>query len=191
LKTGLFFGSFNPIHVGHMIIANAMLDEVDLDEIWFIVSPLNPHKQHSKSMAHEFDRIDMVERAIKDDPRFRAVDIEFRLPKPNFTINTLAYLSEKYPSNQFRLIIGEDNLSSFPRWKNYQVILEHYSLLVYPRASSEKTDLISHKNVKKIKAPMLDISASYIRECIKENKSIKYLVPDQVIEFIMDRGLYR
>ena len=191
MKTGLFFGSFNPIHVGHMIIANAVLDEVDLNEIWFIVSPQNPHKQHSKSMAHEFDRIDMVELAISNDNRFRAVDIEFHLPRPNYTVNTLAYLSEKYPRNQFYLVIGEDNLTSFPRWKNYKVIIEQYGLLVYPRSGAVKTELLNHKNVKMINAPMLDISASYIRKCIKEDKSIKYLVPDTVIGFIRDRGIYK
>jgi nicotinate-nucleotide adenylyltransferase len=191
LKTGLFFGSFNPIHIGHLIIANAVLDEIDLREIWFIVSPQNPHKRDSKSLAHEFDRMDMVELAITGDHRFRANDIEFHLPKPNYTIDTLTYLSEKYPRNEFFLIIGEDNLASFPRWKNYKMILENYCLLVYPRTGSGPYDLHHHKKVKMIDAPLLDISASYIRKCVKNGRSLKYLIPDEVIEFIKDRGLYQ
>lgn len=190
MKTGLFFGSFNPIHVGHLIIANSIFDEADIGEIWFIVSPQNPHKRDSKSLAHEFDRMDMVELAISGDPRFRAVDIEFNLPKPNFTIDTLAYLSEKHNNREFYLIIGEDNLLSFPKWKNYQVILDNYQLLVYPRSITERSDLIKHHHVTMIDAPLLDISASYIRRCIKEGRSLKYLLPEKVIEFIRDRKLY-
>ncbi|HLF33029.1 MAG TPA: nicotinate (nicotinamide) nucleotide adenylyltransferase [Cyclobacteriaceae bacterium] len=191
MKTGLFFGSFNPIHVGHLIIANSIFDEVDLREIWFIVSPQNPHKRDSKSLAHEFDRMDMVEIAISDDTRFRAMDIEFHLPKPNFTIDTLAYLTDKHPKHEFFLIIGEDNLLSFPHWKNYQVILDNYPLLVYPRTITERSKLISHHHVTMVDAPLLDISASYIRKCIKEGRSLKYLVPDKVIQFIRDRSLYK
>lgn len=191
MKTGLFFGSFNPIHVGHLIIANSIFDEVDLREIWFIVSPQNPHKRDSKSLVHEFDRMDMVEIAVSDDPRFRAMDIEFHLPKPNYTIDTLAYLTDKNPTREFFLIIGEDNLLSFPRWKNYQVILDNYSLLVYPRTITERSEMISHHHVTMVDAPLLDISASYIRKCIKEGRSLKYLVPDNVIQFIRDRSLYK
>ena len=188
---GLFFGSFNPVHIGHLIIANTVLESENLKEAWFVVSPQNPHKRDSKSLAHEFDRLEMVEKAIYDDFRFRASDIEFHMPKPNFTVHTLAWLSERNPDKEFRLIIGEDNLSSFKNWKNYEVILDHYGLLVYPRTGSVPTDISSHKNVKKVDAPLLDISASYIRKNIKEGRTIKYLVPDAVIELITRKGLYR
>ena len=190
MKTGLFFGSFNPIHIGHLIISNIIYEYSDLSEIWFIVSPLNPHKRNSKSLIHEFDRLDMVERAIEDNPNFKAKDIEFHLPKPNFTINTLTYLEEKYPKNEFRIIIGEDNLESFKKWKNHHIILENYGLIVYPRPNTKFYTGMDHPNIQMIKAPEIDISASFIRKCIKEGKSIKYLVHQEVYQFILDRKLY-
>jgi len=190
LKIGLFFGSFNPIHIGHLIIANTIYEYSDLNEIWFVVSPQNPHKRDSKSLIHEFDRLDMVELAIEDQPNFKAMDIEFRMPKPNYTIDTLTYLQEKYPDHQFSLIIGEDNLNSFTSWKNYQIILDHYGLIVYPRPNSRLSEGINHPNVKLIEAPRMDISASFIRKCIRDNKSVRYLVPEKVLQFIRDRKLY-
>jgi len=190
LKIGLFFGSFNPIHVGHLIIASTIYEYSDLNEVWFVVSPQNPHKRDSKSLIHEFDRLDMVELAIEDQPNFKAVDIEFRMPKPNYTIDTLTYLHEKFPDHEFSLIIGEDNLTSFPSWKNYQLILDHYGLLVYPRPNSRESDIKNHPHVKVIEAPRMDISASFIRKCIRDNKSIRYLVPEKVLQFIRDRKLY-
>lgn len=190
MEIGLFFGSFNPIHIGHLIISNTIYEYTSINEIWFVVSPLNPFKRNSKSLIHEFDRIDMVERAIEDQPHFKAKDIEFHLPKPNFTIDTLVYLEEKYPEDKFKLIIGEDNLSSFTKWKNYDQILQNYGLIVYPRPDSEENSLNDHPNVTIVDAPRLDISASFIRKSIKKGKSIKYLVPDKVYEFIKDRKLY-
>ena len=190
MKIGLFFGSFNPIHIGHLIIANTIYEYSDLNEIWFVVSPQNPHKRDSKSLIHEFDRLDMVELAIEDQPNFKAMDIEFRMPKPNYTIDTLTYLQEKYPDHQFSLIIGEDNLNSFTSWKNYQIILDHYGLIVYPRPNSRLSEVINHPNVKLIEAPRMDISASFIRKCIRDNKSVRYLVPEKVLQFIRDRKLY-
>ena len=190
MKVGLFFGSFNPIHIGHLIISNTVYEYTEMDEIWFIVSPLNPLKRQSKSLIHEFDRMDMVERAIEDQPHFKAKDIEFHLPKPNYTINTLVYLEEKYPNDKFKLIIGEDNLSNFTRWKNYNLILENYGLIVYPRPNSKENSIRNHRNVIIVEAPRLDISASFIRKSIKMGKSIKYLVPSKVYEFIKDRKLY-
>jgi len=133
----------------------------------------------------------MVERAIEDQNNFKATDIEFHLPKPNYTINTLVYLEEKYPNHNFRIIIGEDNLTSFKRWKNYEIILENYGLIVYPRANTKDTELKLHQNVTLVEAPQIDISASFIRRNIKSGKSIKYLVPDKVAEFIKDRRLYQ
>jgi len=190
LKVGLFFGSFNPIHIGHLIVSNTVYDYTDVDEIWFVVSPLNPHKRQSRSLIHEFDRIDMVERAIEDQHNFKAIDIEFHLPKPNYTVNTLVYLEEKFPDHEFRIIIGEDNLVSFKKWKNYEVILENYGLIVYPRPNTNDSDLKEHQNVTFVVAPQIDISASFIRKNVKLGKSIKYLVPDKVAEFIRDRKLY-
>jgi nicotinate-nucleotide adenylyltransferase len=161
-----------------------------MDEIWFIVSPLNPLKRHSKSLIHEFDRINMVERAIEDQPWFKAKDIEFRLPKPNYTINTLVYLEEKYPDYEFRLIIGEDNLANFTKWKNYKVILENYGLIVYPRPDTMKSPIKNHPHVTMVEAPRIDISASFIRKSVRLGKSIRYLVPEKVYEFIKERKLY-
>ena len=161
-----------------------------MDEIWFIVSPLNPLKRHSKSLIHEFDRIDMVERAIEDQPCFKAKDIEFHLPKPNYTINTLVYLEEKYPDYEFRLIIGEDNLANFTKWKNYKVILENYGLIVYPRPDIMESPIKNHPHVTMVEAPRIDISASFIRKSVRLGKSIKYLVPEKVYEFIRERKLY-
>ncbi len=189
MLTGLFFGSFNPIHVGHLIIAQAILDQAKLSDVWFVVSPQNPHKS-SKSLAHEFDRLEMVERAIADNNRFRAVDIEFKMPKPSYTVDTLAWLMEKYPLREFKLIIGEDNLSSFKKWKNHQVILNDFGLLVYPRPGSDKTGIEEHEQITYFDAPLLDISATYIRKCVKEGRSIRYLVPEGTAQFIRDRKLY-
>jgi len=189
VKVGLFFGSFNPVHIGHLIIANIMVETSDLNKVWFIVSPQNPHKV-SKSLAHEFDRYDMVDAAIADNYHLSVSDIEFNMPKPSYTVDTLAYLTDKNPGKEFSLIIGEDNLRSFPKWKNHEVILENYGLYVYPRPSANKPELSSHANVHWIDAPILDISATYIRSLVKENKSIKYLVPESVEQLIKLRKLY-
>ena len=189
MKIGLFFGSFNPIHTGHLIISNLMVEATDMDQVWFIVSPLNPLKS-SSSLLHEFDRLDMVEAAINDNYNLKVSDVEFRMPKPSYTIHTLTYLSEKHPQHQFRLIIGEDNLRQFPNWKNHEIILQDYGLSVYPRPSQNESSLIDHPNVKFIEAPVLDISASFIRKCIREGKSVRYMVPDPVWEIINSRKYY-
>jgi len=189
LKVGLFFGSFNPIHIGHLVIASAIVETSDLHEIWFVVSPKNPLKS-SKSLLHEFDRYDMVQQAIGDDYRFRVSDVEFNMPRPSFTVDTLSYLSDKHREKQFELIIGEDNLVSFKRWKNYEAILENYGLIVYPRPNSGETDLKSHQNVKLVDAPLLNISATFIRNLVKQGKSIKYLVPESVEILIKSRKFF-
>ena len=190
MKIGLFFGSFNPIHIGHLIIANTMVNQADIDQVWFIISPHNPFKS-SKSLLHEFDRMDMVERAIEDNFSLRASDVEFKMPRPSYTVDTLAYLSSKHPNHQFRLIIGEDNLRSFHKWKNHEAILEYYGLDVYPRPNAEPNEEIkNHPNVRMVQAPLLDISATYVREAIKTGKSIKYIVHDKVEQYISDKKLY-
>ncbi len=190
MKIGLFFGSFNPIHIGHMIIANIMAENSDLKKVWFVVTPQNPFKP-SKGLLHEFDRYDMVKAAIADNYKLEVSDVEFNLPKPNYTIFTLAYLREKHPGKDFKLIVGEDNLESFTKWKNYEEILTQFGLYVYPRPDVTNSELKRHPNVTMVEAPLLDISATYIRNCIKNNKSIRYLVPEPVEQMIRQKGFYK
>lgn len=189
-KIGLFFGSFNPIHIGHMIIANIMAENTDLHKVWFVVSPQNPFKS-GKGLLHEFDRYDMVKAAIADNYKLEVTDVEFHLPKPSYTIHTLVHLSEKFPGKEFKVILGEDNLESFSRWKNHEEILNQYGLYVYPRPHAVESDLKSHPQVKLVESPLLDISATYIRNCIRNNKSIRYLVPEPVEEMIRLRHYYQ
>jgi nicotinate-nucleotide adenylyltransferase len=189
MKTGLFFGSFNPIHIGHLIVANLMVESTDLRKVWFVVSPQNPLK-HSKGLLHEFDRYDMVRAAVHDNYKLEVSDVEFHLPKPSYTIHTLAHLHEKHPEKEFRIIMGEDNLQSFTKWKNYQQILDHYGLYVYPRPNTQLSELKMHPSVTFVNAPMLDISATFIRNCIRNKQSVRYLVPDAVEEMIRAKGYY-
>ncbi len=189
MEVGLFFGSFNPIHTGHMIIANLVKETTQVEEVWFIVSPQNPFKKN-KSLLHEFDRLDMVNAAIGDDYKFRSSDVEFNMPRPSYTIDTLTVLQEKHPEKKFHLIIGEDNLASFPKWKNHEMILEHFGLIVYPRPNSKESNLISSDKVRLIEAPEVDISATLIRKLIKEGKSIKYLVPESVESLIQSKNYF-
>ncbi len=183
MNIGLFFGSFNPIHMGHMIIANLVKETNHVDEVWFIVSPQNPFKKN-KNLLHEFDRLDIVNAAIQDDYQFRASDIEFNMPKPSFTIDTLTLLQERYKDKTFHLIIGEDNLYSFPKWKNSSAILSNFNLIVYPRKGSKPSSLKNHHKVSMTEAPEVDISATLIRKLVRNKKSIKYLVPEPVNELI-------
>lgn len=190
MKIGLFFGSFNPIHVGHLIIGNTIAATTDVDEVWYVVSPQNPFKKN-QSLLHEFDRYDMVSAAISDNPQFRVSDIEFNLPRPSYTVDTLAYLSDKHPQHAFVLIIGEDNLDQFTNWKNYEQILDQYELYVYPRPNSTNSSLRNHPKVQLIAAPLLEISATYIRRLVKEEKSIRYLVSKEVEELILSRKYFQ
>ncbi|HRJ28754.1 MAG TPA: nicotinate (nicotinamide) nucleotide adenylyltransferase [Cyclobacteriaceae bacterium] len=199
MKIGLFFGSFNPIHTGHMIIANIMVETTDLEKVWFVVTPHNPHKQ-SKGLLHDFDRFDMVRAAVYENYKLEVSDVEFHLPKPNYTIHTLVHLSEKHPDKQFKVIMGEDNLANFTKWKNYERILEDYGLYVYPRLTGAvgqarpnvtSTELNRHPNVKLVEAPMMDISATFIRNCIRKNQSVRYLVPDAVEAIIRAKKFYQ
>jgi nicotinate-nucleotide adenylyltransferase len=189
-KIGLFFGSFNPIHIGHMIIANIMAENTDLQKVWFVVSPQNPFKP-SKGLLHEFDRYDLVKAAIADHYKLEASDVEFNLPKPSYTAHTLAHLTEKFPGKHFKVIIGEDNLTNFNKWKNHEHILNEFGLYVYPRPHVTNSELTRHPNVRMIEAPLLDISATYIRQCIKDNKSIRYLVPESVEVMLRQKDFYR
>lgn len=189
-KIGLFFGSFNPIHIGHLIIANIMAENTDLNKVWFVVSPQNPFKP-SHGLLHEFDRYDMVKAAIGDHYKLEVSDVEFNLSKPSYTVHTLAHLTEKHPDKEFKVIIGEDNLENFVKWKNYEQILEQYGLYVYPRPNVTNSEVKRHPHVKMVEAPLLDISATYIRNCIKNNKSIRYLVPEAVEHMIRSKNFFR
>jgi nicotinate-nucleotide adenylyltransferase len=190
MKIGLFFGSFNPIHIGHLIIANFMATQTDLDRVWLVVSPQNPLKPKN-SLARDYDRLHLVQIGIGDNSKIKASDVEFQLPKPSYTIDTLTFLKEKHPEHQFVLIMGADNLSSLHLWKNYAQILAEYELYIYKRPSYELGELASHPKVRIFEAPPLDISATYIRECIKAGKSVRYLVPEAVWEYLESGSLYR
>ncbi len=189
-KTGLFFGSFNPVHVGHMIIANYMATQTDLKEVWMIVSPQNPLKT-KKTLARDYDRLYLVRLAIGDNVVIRASDIEFGLPKPSYTIDTLVYLKEKYPQREFVLIMGSDNLATLHKWKNHEIILRDYEIYVYKRPDFAEGPLIDHPHVKTFDAPLMRLSASYIRQCIREGKSVQYLVPEAVNEYLTGSYLYK
>ncbi len=166
-----------------------MAETTDLNKVWLVVSPQNPFKP-GKGLLHEFDRYDMVRAAVYDDYKIEASDIEFHLPKPSYTIHTLVHLKEKHPDKEFKVILGEDNLTNFVKWKNHERILEDYGLYVYPRPDAQPSELKTHPNVKFVEAPMMDISATFIRKCIRNHQSVRYLVPDVVEEMIRTRGFY-
>ena len=190
MEVGLFFGSFNPIHTGHLIIAQTMIDAAKLKEVWFIVSPQNPFKK-AGNLAHEFDRLRMVELAIADNWQFRASDIEFHMPRPSYTADTLAWLSDRHPDYKFKVIMGADNLRNFSKWKNHEVILEQYGLVVYPRPGNELTTLPEHPKVQSVEAPLMDISATHIRNLVTLDIRPRYLLAEPVIDYIFAKGLYR
>lgn len=190
---GLYFGTFNPIHIGHLIIANHMVEFSDLDEVWFVVTPQSPFKV-KKTLLDNNHRYQMVLEATADFPKLKPSTIEFKLPQPNYTIDTLAHLSEKYPvGHQFCLIMGEDNLKGFHKWKNYEVILEHYELFVYPRISEGKIEhqFKDHPRVHKVNAPIMEISSTFIRREYKKGKNIRPLVPNAVWKYMDEMNFYR
>ncbi len=189
MKVGLFFGSFNPVHIGHMIIANHMVNNTELDMLWMVVSPHNPHKQ-KKSLAKDYDRLHLLNLAIDDHLIIKASDVEFKLAKPSYTIDTMTYLEEKYPQHEFSLIMGGDNLASFHKWKNFELLLKKYPIYVYKRPSYDLPDYADHENIHIEEAPLLDISASFIRKQIKLKRSIKYLVPDKVYDYLQANPIY-
>lgn len=192
-KVGLFFGSFNPIHIGHLVIAEYMAEFTPLQEIWFVVSPRNPLKK-KETLLNESQRISMVRLAIEYDTRFKASSIEFDLPRPSYTINTLAHLNEKYPNIEFSLILGLDNLATLHKWKNYEVLLENYKLYVYPRVSSgiePEAALSMHPSVVMTDAPIVELSSTFIRKAISEGKTIKHMVPPQVGDYIREMHFYK
>lgn len=190
MKVGLFFGSFNPIHVGHMILANYMASFTDLDEVWFVVSPHNPLKEKA-SLLHQNQRLHMVNLAIENIPCFKSSNIEFNLPQPSYTINTLVHLKEKFPKHQFSLIIGEDNLQGFKKWKNYEEILNKYHLYVYPRPSCDSSEFKNHPSVTFTNAPLVDISSTFIRQSIKDKKDVSLFMPKPVAAYVSEMNFYK
>ena len=189
-KIGLFFGSFNPVHCGHLMLANYIVEYSDLDALWFVVSPQNPHKD-KKSLLDGYHRRDMLEMAVKNDSRFEVCDIEFYMPKPSYTIDTLARLSERYPNTDFYLICGMDNLASFKKWKNYQVILDNYHLMVYPRKNYDGGELVNHESVQIVDAPEIEISSTFIRNAVAQNKDVRYFMPEISYKYMIDMNFYK
>ena len=189
MKIGLYFGSFNPIHIGHLIIANHLTNHTDLQEVWFIVSPQNPFK-NANSLLNENQRLNLIKTAIEGETRLRASNVEFKLPKPSYTINTLTYLAEKYPNHEFVLIMGSDGFQNLPQWKNGETILKNYPIYIYKRPGF---DIINNFNadISVMDAPLLDISSTRIRDLIAKGKSIRYLVPDSVKDEIERNHYYR
>lgn len=190
MKIGLYFGTFNPIHIGHLIIANHMAEHSDLNQVWMVVTPHNPHKQKS-SLLDDYHRLHMVHLATEDYPKIKPSDIEFKLPQPNYTVNTLAHLQEKFPNHTFCLIMGEDNLNSLHKWKNYEVILQNHDVYVYPRAASGAIDdqFVNHPKIHQVNAPILELSSTFIRESVKKGKNIRPMLPHKVWEYI-DHNLF-
>jgi len=192
MKVGLYFGTFNPIHVGHLIIANHIVENSDLDQLWMVVTPHNPLKKKSGLLA-DYHRLQMVHLATEDYDKIIPSDIEFKLPQPNYTVNTLAHLQEKFPQHEFSLIMGEDNLKSLKKWKNYEFILNDYQLYVYPRISTDEVpeEFLNHPNIHKVNAPIIELSSTFIRNSIKEQKNIKPMLDAKVWEYINHNLFYK
>jgi len=192
MKIGLYFGSFNPVHVGHLVIANHMAEHSDLDQVWFVVTPHNPFKKKI-TLLDNYQRLELVYRATKDYDKLEPSSVEFNLPQPNYTINTLVHIQEKHPNHTFSLIMGEDNLKSFHKWKNYDVILENHELYVYPRISKHKVDtqFTGHPKIHVINAPVMELSSTFIRNCIKTDKNVKPMLPEHVWDYIDEMGFYK
>lgn len=190
MQIGLFFGSFNPIHVGHTVLANYMASFTDLEQVWFVVSPHNPLKEKA-SLLNQNQRLHMVNLAIEDNPLFKSSNIEFGLPQPSYTVNTLAHLHEKYPQHKFSLIMGEDNIQSFTKWKNYEEILKNYFIYVYPRPGCDSGEFKTHPHLVFTEAPLMDISSTFIRKAIKDNKNVSCFMPQKVWEYCDEMSFYK
>lgn len=191
MKVGLYFGSYNPIHIGHLAIANYMVEYADIDQLWFVVSPQNPHKK-KVNLLDDYHRLEMAHLAVGDDERFRVSNIEFNLPKPSYTSDTLAYLNDRYPKNDFVILMGSDNLENFHKWKNYETIVENFGVLVYPRPGFDRSKMQQHKNISIAEgAPLMEISSSFIRNAIREGKDVKYFLPEKTYRFIDEMNFYK
>lgn len=189
MTIGLYFGSFNPVHIGHLIIANHIVSNTTLDQVWFVVSPQNPFK-NSNSLLNEYNRLHLVNIAIDGENKLRASNVEFKLPKPSYTINTLAYLHEKHPDHTFAIIMGSDGFQNLDKWKNYQTLIKNYNFYIYKRPGFDLTETFGAK-IAQLNAPLLDISSTRIRQMIKDKKSIRFLVPDIVKDEIDKNGYYK
>ena len=187
--TGLYFGSFNPIHIGHLAIASVMVGFSDLEQLWFVVSPQNPLKE-KQSLLKDYHRLEMVRLAIEEDDRFRASDIEFKLPTPSYTIDTLAYLEEKFPGREFQLVMGSDGLHTFHKWKHADLIVQKYHRLIYPRPGLDRKTIDSLSNATLVDAPMMDISSSFIRKAIKSGRDVRHLVPARAYTYMREMHFY-
>lgn len=189
-KTGLFFGSFNPIHLGHLMIASWMTEFTDIGQVWFVISPHNPLKEKS-SLLPDVNRLYMVNVAVEDEPKFKASNIEFHLPQPSYTIDTMTYITEQYPDKEFVLIAGSDTLPTLHKWKNYEQLLDQYSFYIYPRPDVSKSPFDDHPHVSFVNAPLIEVSSSFIREAIKDGKNMQYFLPVKVWDYIEKMGFYR
>ncbi len=192
-QIGLYFGTFNPIHNGHLTIANHMVEYSDLDEVWFVITPQSPFKKKA-SLLSDHHRYQLVQIAVEEYPKLKASDIEFKLAQPNYTVTTLAYITEKYQDQQFHLIMGEDNLKSFHKWKNYETILAHHDIYVYPRVYKNKdsgSQFDEHPKVHHVRAPIMEISSTFIRKAIKEKKNIQPLLPCKVWQYLDEMNFYK
>lgn len=189
-KVGIYSGSFNPIHHGHVMLANYLVEFSDLDELWFVVTPQNPLKQKAE-LLDDAERLKMVQLAVDGDTRFHVSDIEMHLPRPSYTINTLTVLSEQHPDCQFVFICGMDSLQNLTRWYQYQNILDNYKLLVFPREGYDGGELANHPSVTILKTPILEISSTFIRQCIKEGRDVRHFVPEKVFCYLQQRDFYK
>ena len=190
MKIGLFFGSFNPVHIGHLIIANYMANYTDLDQVWLVVSPHNPLKEKG-DLINMYDRLEMAKLATENTENIRVSDVELKLPQPSYTIDTLAFLHERYPEHQFSLIMGSDNLSSLKKWKNYELILRDYHIHIYPRPGFENPELSNHPSVTLTQSPLMELSSTFIRKSFKEGKNVQFFVSNEVLKFIESKNLYK
>ena len=188
-KVGIYSGSFNPIHHGHVMLANYLVEFSDLDELWFVVSPQNPLKQKDELLDDD-ERLKMVQLAVGDDPRFHVSDIEMHLPTPSYTINTLTALSDQYPDCQFVFICGMDSLQNLHRWREYQKILDNYQLLVFPREGYDGGELAHHPSVTILKTPILEISSTFIRQCVKEGRDVRHFMPERTFSYMKEHLFY-
>ncbi len=189
MKTGLYFGSFNPVHIGHLAIANYIAEFTDIGELWFVISPQNPLKKKT-ALLEDYDRYELLKRAITEDENFRICDIEFNLPKPSYTIDTLTYLKERHPDYEFVLIMGSDGLHTFHKWKNHKEIAGNYQRYIYPRRGFENINLTEHKNIKVVDAPIIEISSSFIRASLEKGKNIKHFLNKEVYKYILKKHFY-
>ena len=199
MKIGLYFGTYNPIHVGHLIIANYMAQFTDLDQVWMVVTPQNPMKKNH-NLLEDYHRLALVKEALEDNDKLEVSDIEFKLPKPSYTMNTLVALGEQHPTYEFSLIMGEDNLRTLHKWKNFEQILEYHNIYVYPRALTEEEQekinrkhnrFLEHDKVQLVNAPIMKISSSLIRRAIKEGKDVKYLLTEPVYKYLTEMNFYK